>query len=541
MKIVLVQPPIRDFYDTTIRLQPIGLAYLKSALQKNLQDVSVVIKDFHQGWGRRTIPLPRALQYLSDFYIGPDRSPFSAFHRYYHFGASFDTVALEVQKEKPDLVGISSLFSPYYREVLHCAEEIRKKIDVPIIIGGSHVSCDPLSILRHPFVDFVIRGEGERPFVEFIKAFQKGKNWEHVPNLGFKKGDDMILNPMEENYLPEIIPPPDFSDLSTNSYLFEKKPLCFIIASRGCPYQCGFCSVHATFGRCVRRRTAEDILDEIESRYSAGYRVFDFEDDNLAFDAQEMKRLCRMLIKAFSEKHVRFLAMNGICYWHLDPELLQLMRKAGFSHLNLSLVTLNKEVNKKIRRPLDRDRYCAVVKEAFRLGFQITSYQILGLPFETLDSMAQTLVFNARLPVLLGASPFYLTPGSPIAENSGEFNDDRLFLARLTALGAETEHFKRQDIYTLFITTRIINFLKGIVFPQKKISFQDLLEMAKEQEKRTALGAELLETLFLEGKLYAAAKKSWQILPKFRFELFQKIWNRLDYIETQKGNIIRIS
>jgi radical SAM superfamily enzyme YgiQ (UPF0313 family) len=540
MKIVLVQPPVQDFYDTTIRLQPIGLACLKAAILKHLVDVEVVIRDFHQGWGRRTVALPHELHYLEEFYIGPDQSPFSTFHRYYHFGAPFETVAGEVQKEKPDLVGISSLFSPYYREVLSCCEAIRKRIDVPVIIGGSHVSCDPLSMLRSPFVDFVIRGEGERPLVEFIRAFRNRKNWEDVPNLGFKKGGAMVLNPLAENYSLETLPPPDFSDLSPKDYLFEKKPLCFVVTSRGCPYQCSFCSVHATFGRNVRSRGIENILEEIKKRYDDGYRIFDFEDDNIAFDAGEMKRLCRMLISELKMQDVRFLAMNGICYWHLDSELLELMRKAGFSHLNISLVTRNEEVNKKIRRPFDRDRYLAVIDMAFRLGFHITSYQILGLPLETLDSMVQTLVFNARLPVLLGASPFYLAPGSPIAQDYGEFNEKRLFLARLTSLGMETEHFKRRDIYTLFIATRILNFLKGLVFPRKEISFQELMQMAKKQGKRTALGAELLETLFREEKLYAASQKDRQILPEFRFDLFHSIWNQIQTISTLEGKTIRI-
>ncbi len=114
MKLVLIQPPIQDFYDTAIRLQPIGLAYLKAAVKKHLPEWEVVIKDFHQGWGRRTIALPKELAYLRDYYPWPDRSPFSLFHHYYHFGASFETMAQEVVQEKPDLVGISSLFSPYY-------------------------------------------------------------------------------------------------------------------------------------------------------------------------------------------------------------------------------------------------------------------------------------------------------------------------------------------------------------------------------------------------------------------------------------------
>src|SRR5262245_63557155 len=75
--------------------------------------------------------------------------------------------------------------------------------------------------------------------------------------------------------------------------------------------------------------------------------------------------------------------------------------------------------------------------------------------------MVQPLAFNARLPVLRGASPFYRTPASPIARELDLTGEDYV-KARLTAIAIETDQFRREDIYTLFVATRIINFLKGL-------------------------------------------------------------------------------
>lgn len=186
MKLLLLQPPIQDFYDTDIRLQPIGLCYLKAAVQKYLPEVQVIIKDYHQGWGRRPIPIPKALAYLKEFYPWPDKSPFATFYHYYHFGAGFDALAADVAAEQADLVGISALFTPYYREVLQCADAINKHLNVPILVGGAHVSAAPLTVLSHPGGDFIIRGEGERPLVEFLSAWQGGQPLDSVPSLGFK-------------------------------------------------------------------------------------------------------------------------------------------------------------------------------------------------------------------------------------------------------------------------------------------------------------------------------------------------------------------
>ena len=148
MKIVLIQPPVQDFYDTDVRLQPIGLCYLKTAVKKYFPQAEVIIKDYHRGFGRRTVPLPKTLSYLADYYPVADQSPFSSFHQYYHFGRSFDDIEAELAEMKPDLVGISSLFTPYYREALEVAARVKKRLDIPVVMGGSHASAAPASLLQ---------------------------------------------------------------------------------------------------------------------------------------------------------------------------------------------------------------------------------------------------------------------------------------------------------------------------------------------------------------------------------------------------------
>ena len=539
MKLVLIQPPIRDFYESSSRLQPIGLGYLKAAVKKHLSGVEVRILDFHQGWGRRTAPLPNELSYLRDYYPWPDQSPFALFHQYYHFGASFERVAREVAREEPDLVGISSLFSPYYREALQCADLIKKEVGCPIVLGGSHVSAVPELMLKKPSVDWVIRGEGERPLVELLKAWKEGRTLEEVPNLGFKKEGRLIFNPVGEPYAIDEIPFPDLSDLDRRKYLFEKNPLCFVMTSRGCPHHCSFCSIHRTFPG-YRRRSTDSVLEEIIHRVEEGFRIFDFEDDNLTFDQNEMKTLCRKLDHLFPKGTLRFLAMNGISYQSLDLELLTLMRKAGFTHLNIALVSADSSIRRGCNRSGDLGKYLRVVQEAASLGFKMVSYQILGLPGESLKAMIKTLVLQTRLPVLLGASPFYLSPETPIAKQFPEMTDEDHLKSRLTAMAVETDQFEREDIYTLFVTIRIINFLKGLPVPKARIRLEEALRNAYDQGKRAAQGSELLTLLLSQGVLYAATPKGLKRLPRFKAKLFHELWGKLGVIRTLEGKIILI-
>ena len=535
MKVLLIQPPVQDFYDTDVRLQPIGLCYLKAAVNKYLPEVEVAIKDYHSGYGRKTVKIPEELRYLRDYYPVADKSPFSTFHQYYHFGRPFDEIEGEIAETRPDVVGISSLFTPYYREALAVAARVKKHWSVPVVMGGSHASAVPESLLSSPCVDYVIRGEGEKPLIELLRYLKGEERIENVPNLLYKREGKFASNPASDNFSLADLPHPDLSDLAPGHYKSAGKPMTFMITSRSCPHKCSFCSVHTTFGTNYRRRSLDNVLEEIELRYRQGYRVIDFEDDNLTYYKSAFKELCRRLIARFPNHEMEFVAMNGISYLSLDGELLELMREAGFSQLNLALVSSDETVRETTKRPHTLAAYLNVVRKAAELGFKIVSYQILGLPNESLDSMIQTLAFNASLPVLLGASPFYRTPASPIARGL-ELNESDYVRARLTALAIETNQFQREDIYTLFVTTRIINFLKGLPLTSSG-NLRDILNLHW-PDNRTRIGCELLRSLQTTNRLYFWTNEELRKNEKFKPEIFYRVLSEAEGIACQNGQHI---
>jgi radical SAM superfamily enzyme YgiQ (UPF0313 family) len=539
MKVVLIQPPIQDFYDTDIRLQPMGLCFLKAALHKYCPDVKVTVRDFHHGWGRTTIPLPKELQYLKEYFAKPNTSPFSSFHQYYHFGLSFDKIAEEVKREGPSLVGISSLFSPYYREVLRCAEVIKTKCSAKIVIGGGQASCSPHLMLGHPAVDFVVLGEGEKPLVELVQAILAGNSVEKISNLGYKNDGGIVLNPRRRNYSFATLPYPDFSDLSKTKYLYKNQPLAFIQSSRGCPHQCSFCSVQQVFGRRYQKRSVDKIIEEMEKRYLNGIRVFDFEDDNLTLDRKQILDLCRRIQGAFVNRPITLLAMNGISYNNLDWEILEQMRKAGFSRLNLALVSADQGILTALNRPHVATDLEKVVENAFSLGFELEVHQIIGLPEETLAGMAKTMALLARLPVLIGVSIFYLTPGTEIAALFPEMAENDIFRSRSTAMAHPTDKCGREDLFTLFTTARILNFIKGLPVEETEINLERLFEFA-ENDGRTRLGMEIFMKLLAEKKFYTASKGTCAEHQKFNYATFAAVWNGMGTIRTQNGKKIAV-
>jgi len=172
MKILLIQPPIRDFYQTRIRIQPIGLAYLAASLKENGYEPEIL--DCQAEQKKWSIPFPGKFSYLKEYYT-PDISPCSSFYQFYHFGLSFGEIEEEIKHSGTRIFGISSLFTPYFGEAQQTAQII-KKIDKNnlVIVGGAHVSCSPEHVLRSPYVDYIILGEGEERLVRLLDCLNKG-------------------------------------------------------------------------------------------------------------------------------------------------------------------------------------------------------------------------------------------------------------------------------------------------------------------------------------------------------------------------------
>jgi len=546
MYMLLIQPPVEDFYETEVRLQPIGLAYLKAVLGIHLPSVRVRIVDFHRGWGRRTVPLPTDLRDLRTLYGPSDRGPFRTFHSYYRFGASFEQMVDFIRKEAPDVVGISSLFTAYFREALETAAAARQACGAVTILGGAHPSAVPASVLGCADVDYVVRGEGERPLVELMRILQRDSRptpeaLASVNGLGFKTGCEIRLNPLGPNYPIETLPFPDLSDLRQESYAVRGRSMTFLVSSRGCPHHCTFCSIHSTFPEGHRIRPVEDVMAEVRARVAQGFRVIDFEDDNLTHQRDRMKRLCRELKEELAGRDVELVAMNGVSYWSLDPELLRLMKEAGFTRLNVSLVTSDRTVLEATRRPHAREHLDLILGEAVRLEMRVTCYQILGLPGDGLDGMIQTMAFLAARPVEIGASPLYAAPGSPIAGQIGRGTSERDFVrCRLTAMGTEAGQESQRQIFTLFVCARILNFMKQLPVPCREVADCSALE-SRNLSAIQQQGLQLLERLRRERKLSAITASGFQEVENFQSQVFFRLCRETGRLATLSGGWIDLS
>jgi radical SAM superfamily enzyme YgiQ (UPF0313 family) len=477
--ILLLQPWVEDFYATDCRSLPMGLAYLAGSIKKSLPDQKVYLYDFFSAHKRRTITIPKEFSYLKRYYGAVEKSPSALFHNYFRFGESENDIIETIKKHTPFLIGISSLFSPYYRESLALAAICKKVFPgIPIVIGGNHASLSPETLLFHLndeastgyTCDYVIRGEGEESIVALIHALKTHTPVESIPNVvtrvNCEAARNLPLSPLKR----QEIPFPDYCNLDLTKYTYKRKPMSFLITSRSCPHHCDFCSIHAVFGRQYTTRPIEDIISEIRHFYSKGIRHFDIEDDNFSFHQDTCAELLDKIAQLnFSD--IGFSAMNGLSFHTLTPLLLQKMKTAGFTDLNLSLVSSQERLQDLSQRPRLGERFETVLDEAHSLGLNTVVYFIIGMPEQSLEDAVETLCYLAQKRCLLGPSPFYLTPKSAIHKKYRHSDVIKLasagknphFSARLTALDVEKTGFSRDELYTVFRLTRVINSLKNLI------------------------------------------------------------------------------
>jgi radical SAM superfamily enzyme YgiQ (UPF0313 family) len=490
MKILLIQPPIEDFYRTSIRTQPIGLAYLAASLRNHGHEVEILDCQTEK---KKSIPIPGELSYLKDFYPFNDQSPFKLYSGYYHFGMDYEEIKQRIKDSKANIFGISSSFTPYHAEALEIARIVkqwdRKKI---IVMGGAHVSCDPKGVLRSPFVDYVISGEGEDRFPFLLEEIGKGrvKNFEKIDGIGYRKNGEIQINPLQnftQNLDSLLHPARGLLDL--DRYRMRKKRSTMIITSRGCPHGCAYCSAHLVMGTSFRTRTPEAILTEMmECKKQYGIEIFDIEDDNFTFDQERARRLMNLIIETFGERKIELSAMNGISFASLDEELLKLMKRAGFKTINLSYVSTDPATKEKMKRPGTTSEFDKILKEAEQFGLSVIAYAILGMPGQTIEEMVDTLIYLMETRVLVGPSIYYPSPGTPLFErcNKEGILPSHPVQWRSSAFPIEMKEFSRIDLVTLFRLARVINFIKEKMDEkelEEGMTWKELLRVLREKRR----------------------------------------------------------
>jgi radical SAM superfamily enzyme YgiQ (UPF0313 family) len=462
--ILLIQPPIRDFYLTAKRTVPYGLACIAASL---LEDgFSVRILDALATNKSRVMDLPTEMSYLREFYPGPDISPFSLFFSFRHYGCGFDEIGEAARISGAFLIGISSLFTAYSEEALKTAEIVKRNCpEALVVMGGHHPTEMPGEVLRSPWVDFVLRGDGEESLRCLAGALRDGTPLRSVPGIGFRKPDGgVFLNPPASVADLNDVPLPAVELIDLGVYQRKKRPCAVIAAGRGCPFRCSYCSIGGAAWSRFRLKRTDRVIAEMERAVEmAGARFIDFEDENISSDRKWFLRLLREIKHRFSGCGLELRAMNGLYPPTLDEEVIREMKEAGFSALNLSLCTTCSEQLRRFNRADVRTSFERALRHAVDYGLQTVGYIIVGSPGQHAEDSVADLLYLASQDVLAGVSVFYPAPGSADFEKCRLQNllPSEFSLMRSTALPI-SDTTTREESATLMRLGRLLNFMKSL-------------------------------------------------------------------------------
>lgn len=301
-----------------------------------------------------------------------------------------------------DIMGISTISSTAPRAYL-IADKARQK-NIPVIMGGPHVSFLTDEALEH--ADFVIRGEGEQSLMKFIDCWEANRDYTGVPNLSYIKDGKVVHNPAQP-FAKDLnsYPFPDFSLFKGKNKIISRGLATPIQTSRGCPYNCSFCSVTPMFGKKYRFRSTENIINELRTYKNQSNNIF-FYDDNFTANPSRTKELLRaMMAENFKFKWSAQVRVDIA----RDREMIELMKKAGCTTLYIGFESINPDSLKAVNKNQKVEDIIAAIKIIQKNHIHIHGMFVLGFDEDHWKSVKKTVKF-ARKSKLTSVQFLLLTP-----------------------------------------------------------------------------------------------------------------------------------
>lgn len=359
MKICLISPPYNSAVKSIVGVSspPIGLAYLASMVRHS-HEVRLIDAN------------------ILDYTISDIRRELESFY--------------------PDVVGITSVTPsiPQAYSVASIAKEVRE--DCKVVMGGPHVSFLPAQTLgERECIDVVVKGEGEKTFCELVEAIEKREPLETVRGITYRKGDQIVDNeprPFIKNI--DEIPFPSIDLLPMHKYQFNGVKYTAMLTSRGCPFQCSFCSSSSHFGKYWRGRSPENVLEEMKCVHEDyGINNIEFIDDTFTLDQKRAGRICDGIIK-----HAWNLSWGASSRVDtLSKTLVEKMKKAGCWIIYLGIESGSQKILDAIGKRITVGQVKKAVKNVKEAGIKVLGSFIIGFLQDNPQTVKETIKFAKSL------------------------------------------------------------------------------------------------------------------------------------------------
>jgi len=384
MKILLVSAPRPDSNQTAMHMgdgrPPMGLAYISAYLEK-FDYKTKIIDLYHFGGGHNDEKQKATKASATISHIIKNDKPYDFFG--------------EVEKYKPDFIGMYLGTISYY-EGVELAKSIRSKYpNIPTMVGGPHAIELPETLVD--YFDYVVCGEGERAAIDIIEG----------------RAEKGIVKRQNIDDINEL-PLPDFRHFIDKPYnwqleMFDNdiKPVVTLNSTRGCPFSCMFCGVANTKFRGINADRLVWYINDLQSRYKA--QGIYFREDNFTVQPKRVEAFCDIIIS--ENINIKWACETRVN--NLKPKLIEKMAKSGCVGLYMGIESGSERMLKYMRKGEKREDFIEKLPIIHATGMTSYTTWVFGLPSETEEDRSESFKFIDLLKPTTADTFVYLgQPGS---------------------------------------------------------------------------------------------------------------------------------
>ncbi len=379
----LIRPPAVEAFRvaTTSITLPLGLAYIAGSLREAGRPYSVL---------DAVAEAPR--QHTS--YI-----------RGYLVGLRLEQIVERVPADAT-LIGITVVFThewPAVARLIRLLKDARP--DVPIVLGGEHVTSMPEFCLSSSPTDYLVVGEGEETILELLDALDGQGDLAAIPGLVYRNDDGIQVNPRRARRAAvDEIPPPDWESFDVDTYneqglvggMDVKATTIPILATRGCPYQCTYCSSPNMWTPRWIPRDPVKVVDEIEGymrRYGA--TNFPFQDLTAILDRDWILAFGNEILDRGLE--ITWQLPTGTRSEAVDDEVALLLKRTGMVNMSYAPESGSERIRTLIRKRMKTDSLMASIASSAKARLNIALFVVIGFPHDTEEMLAENIEFMKRV------------------------------------------------------------------------------------------------------------------------------------------------
>lgn len=462
--ITLINPPgMKTFSSFQMHTPnpPLGLAYIAAVVRQAGYPYAVIDA---VGDGMDEI---RALEERGDILVQ---------------GLSYDDIVGRIPQETR-IVGISCLFSVYWPVTLRLASRIREKFpEALLVLGGEHGTAVPEYVLHDSPFDVVVLGEGEETFLAVIRAHLEGRDLGDVPGIAFRRNREIVrkgLSPRKRNV--DEFPIPDWESFPIRNYidrhqinganLGRSMPL---LATRGCPYQCTFCSSPNMWTTRWIARSPALVADEMEV-YMKRYDVtnFDFQDLTAIVKRLWIIDFCQEILRRGLK--ATWQLPSGTRSEAFDEEVARLLYASGCRLLSFAPESGSELILKAVKKRVNLKKMLVSMRTAVKQRLKLSCLLVIGFPQDTKETVRETLKLVRKMAWIgvhdISVTKFVPYPGSELflqLQREGKIRlDNEFFISPIDFYSAKSPSyspaFTSNDLYRvqvwMFVNFYVLSFL----------------------------------------------------------------------------------